>query len=163
MTQEQVIVEGNPTYIVALCDDLEDRLERANYTYTSARRPPLPRARPFLVGHATLTPLFDRVLGHNHIIKGRYEAGTVSALHIHDADQYLIRIGWITDAVTRNQSLVADALGDMGLTLGDANNLKQTLTDAANHTKAASLTTGAEIDTEADWILANVPNYERLW
>lgn len=91
MTQEQVIVEGNPTYIVALGrDDLEDRLERANQSYTSARRPPLPRARPFIVGHATLTPLFDRVFGKNHIIKGRYEPGTVSALHVHDADQYLI-------------------------------------------------------------------------
>ncbi len=93
MSQEQVVVEGNPTYIVALGDNLEERLERANFTYTSARRPPLPRARPFLVGHATLTPLFDRVLGKNHIIKGRYEAGTVSALHTHDADQYLIITG----------------------------------------------------------------------
>ena len=90
MSQEEVIVEGSPTYIVALCDDLDDRLDRANYTYTSARRPPLPRARPFLVGNATLTPLFDRVLGPNHLIKGRYEPGTVSALHTHDADQYLI-------------------------------------------------------------------------
>jgi len=90
MSQEQVIVEGNPTYIVALGPDLEERLELANYTYTSARQPPLPRARPFLIGHATLTPLFDRVLGHNHIIKGRYEPGTVSVLHTHDADQYLI-------------------------------------------------------------------------
>lgn len=104
MTQEQVVVEGNPTYIVALCDDLEDRLERANYTYTSARRPPLPRARPFLVGHATLTPLFDRVLGHNHIIKGRYEPGTVSALHVHDADQYLIITGGSGQVRSRTQS-----------------------------------------------------------
>lgn len=63
MSQEEVIVEGSPTYIVALCDDLDDRLDRANYTYTSARRPPLPRARPFLVGNATLTPLFDRSWG----------------------------------------------------------------------------------------------------
>ena len=93
MTQEQVIIEGNPTYIVALGDDLEARLERANVSYTSARQPPLPRARPFIIGHATLTPLFDRVLGKNHIIKGRYEPGTVSALHTHDADQYLIITG----------------------------------------------------------------------
>lgn len=104
MTQEQVTVEGNPTYIVALCDDLEDRLERANYSYTSARRPPLPRARPFLIGHATLTPLFDRVLGHNHIIKGRYEAGTVSALHTHDADQYLIITGGSGEVRSRTQT-----------------------------------------------------------
>jgi quercetin dioxygenase-like cupin family protein len=91
MSQEQVLVEGKPTYIVALGrDDLEDRLERAKHSYTSARQPPLPTARPFIIGKATLTPLFDRVFGKNHIIKGRYEPGTVSVLHIHDADQYII-------------------------------------------------------------------------
>lgn len=104
MTQEQVIVEGNPTYIVALGDDLQDRLERANYSYTSSRTPPLPRARPFIIGHATLTPLFDRVLGQNHIIKGRYEPGTVSALHTHDADQYLIITGGSGQVRSRTQS-----------------------------------------------------------
>lgn len=104
MSQEQVIVEGNPTYIIALGENLEERLERANYSYTSARRPPLPRARPFLIGHATLTPIFDRVLGKNHIIKGRYEAGTVSALHTHDADQYLIVTGGSGQVRDRNTS-----------------------------------------------------------
>jgi quercetin dioxygenase-like cupin family protein len=104
MTQEQVIVEGNPTYIVALSDDLDERLERANFTYTSLRQPPLPRARPFIIGHATLTPLFDRVLGHNHIIKGRYEPKTVSALHTHDADQYLIIVGGSGQVRSREQA-----------------------------------------------------------
>ncbi|HNM78432.1 MAG TPA: cupin domain-containing protein, partial [Tepidiformaceae bacterium] len=70
----------------------------------SARRPPLPRARPFLIGHATLTPLFDRVLGKNHLIKGRYEPGTVSALHTHDADQYLIITGGSGQVRDRNNS-----------------------------------------------------------
>ena len=104
MSQEEVMVEGNPTYIVALSDDLDARLERANFTYTSARRPPLPRARPFIIGHATLTPLFDRVLGQNHIIKGRYEPGTVSALHTHDADQYLIITGGSGQVRSRTQA-----------------------------------------------------------
>ncbi|MCC6959953.1 MAG: cupin domain-containing protein [Dehalococcoidia bacterium] len=104
MSQEEVVVEGNPTYIIALGENLEERLERANYSYTSARRPPLPRARPFLIGHATLTPLFDRVLGKNHIIKGRYEPGTVSALHTHDADQYLIITGGSGEVRDRTNS-----------------------------------------------------------
>ncbi len=105
MSQEEVVVEGNPTYIVAVGrDDLEDRLERANYSYTSARRPPLPRARPFLVGNASLTPLFDRVFGKNHIIKGRYEPGTVSALHIHDADQYLVITSGSGEVRSRTES-----------------------------------------------------------
>jgi len=91
MAQEQITGEGEPAYIVALGrDDLEDRLERAKASYTSARQPPLPRARPFIQGRASLTPLFDRVFGKHHLIKGRYEAGTVSVLHTHDADQYII-------------------------------------------------------------------------
>ena len=104
MTQEYVQAEENPNYIVALCDDLEDRLERANYTYTSARKPPLPRARPIIIGNATLTPIFDRVLGHNHLIKGRYEPGTVSALHTHDADQFLIIISGAGQVRSRTKS-----------------------------------------------------------
>ena len=92
--QEEVKAEGDPGYIIALGrDDLEDVLARANHSYTSARRPPLPRARPFIIGNASLTPLFDRVLGRNHIIKGRYEPRTISALHTHDADQYIIITG----------------------------------------------------------------------
>src|SRR5688572_1941328 len=69
--EEEVKSEGDPGYLIALGrDDLGDVLTRANHSYTSARRPPLPRARPFIIGNASLTPLFDRVLGRNHIIKG---------------------------------------------------------------------------------------------
>ena len=94
MTQEEIAIESEPTYIVALGrDDLADRLQRAQMTYTSALHPPLPRARPFLIGKATLQPLFDRVLGKNHLSKGRYEPGTVSALHTHNSDQYIIITG----------------------------------------------------------------------
>ncbi|HKS90607.1 MAG TPA: cupin domain-containing protein [Tepidiformaceae bacterium] len=95
MQQEHISVESEPEYIVALGhgNELPDLLERSTYTYTSARQPPLPRARPFVIGHAVLQPLFDRVLGRNHLIKGRYEAGTVSAPHVHNADQYLVIVG----------------------------------------------------------------------
>lgn len=96
------------------------------------------------------------------VIAGR-TAEQIAPVMVADADRYLARVQWITDAVTRNQALVSDALGDLGLTLSQANTLKQTLTDAANHTKLATLTTTQQINTEADWILANVPNYERLW
>jgi quercetin dioxygenase-like cupin family protein len=91
---EQVSVESDSTYIVALGrDDLDLRLQRATSTYTSRRQPPLPTARPFILGNATLTPLFDKVLGNNHLSKGRYEPGTTSVLHTHDSDQYIIVTG----------------------------------------------------------------------
>lgn len=94
MAQEEITVEVEPEYIVALGrDDLEERLLHAKMTYTSRTAPPLPRARPFIMGKATLQPLFDRVLGNNHLSKGRYEPGTVSALHTHDSDQYIIITG----------------------------------------------------------------------
>jgi len=56
MTQEEIAIESEPTYIVALGrDDLADRLQRAQMTYTSARHPPLPRSRPCLIRKAMLS------------------------------------------------------------------------------------------------------------
>lgn len=82
---------GNPDPLVVLGErDADDLRLRARISYTSASRPPLPRARPFLVGDASLEPLLDRALGANHVIRGRYEGGTRSLLHTHDADQYLV-------------------------------------------------------------------------
>ena len=93
MTQEEIAVE-HPERVVALGrDDLDERLERARFSYTSAHQPPLPRARPFIIGKATLQPIFDRVLGKNHLSRGRYEPGTVSVLHTHNSDQYIIVTG----------------------------------------------------------------------
>lgn len=94
MMHEEISVHDEPEQCVALGrDDLEERLEHAKFTYTSALHPPLPRARPFLIGKATLQPIFDRVLGKNHLSRGRYEPGTVSVLHTHNSDQYIIVTG----------------------------------------------------------------------
>ena len=93
MPQEEIAVEHHDRVVALGRDDLEERLERARFTYTSARQPPLPRARPFIIGKATLQPIFDRVLGKNHLSRGRYEPGTVSVLHTHNSDQYIIVTG----------------------------------------------------------------------
>ena len=89
--------------------------------------------------------------------------GALAAIMVADADQFLARIASMTAAVTRNQTLVSNALTDLGLTLSALNTLKTTLEGVANHTKAASLTTTQAIIAEGDYILANVPNYERIW
>lgn len=105
MTQEVIKVENDPEYIVALGrDDLDMRLARAKGTYTSATQPPLPRARPFIMGKATLQPLFDKVLGANHLSKGRYEPGTTSALHTHNSDQYIIITAGAGSVSTRTET-----------------------------------------------------------
>lgn len=105
----------------------------------------------------------DNANGYKSRVIAGHPINVIAETMVADADQYLVRISWVTDAVVRNQTLVSNALNDMGLTLGQANALKNNLQDVANHTKAAALTTGPEINTEADYILANVPNYERLW
>jgi hypothetical protein len=80
-----------------------------------------------------------------------------------DADRYLVRTGWLTDLLARNATLAADTLADAGLTVAQTTALRDTLAAVANHTKAATLTTAAQVNAEADYILANVPVYERLW
>ncbi|MEP6871208.1 MAG: cupin domain-containing protein [Anaerolineaceae bacterium] len=96
MMREEISIENEPERCVALGrGDIEERLEHAKFTYTSALAPPVPRARPFLIGKATLQPLFDRVLGKNHLSRGRYEPGTVSVLHTHNSDQYIIVTGGV--------------------------------------------------------------------
>jgi quercetin dioxygenase-like cupin family protein len=56
------------------------------------------------MGKATLQPLFDRVLGNNHLSKGRYEPGTTSALHTHNSDQYIIITGGEGSVSTRTET-----------------------------------------------------------
>lgn len=99
--------------------------------------------------------------------KDRVAAGqpiaSIRDMMVGDANQYVRRIQWITNVVTRNQALFTNALAVWGLTLAEANSLKTTLTNVCNHTLAASLTTGAEVNTEADFQLATVPNFERVF
>ena|SRR5687768_2867834 len=96
------------------------------------------------------------------IVDGQTRSGIKTIMKA-DADQYLARIKWVTDAVTANQTGVTNALQALGLTLSEANSLKTLFTNVANHTKAADLSTYAAINVEADYILANVPNWQRIY
>lgn len=96
------------------------------------------------------------------LIQGRTIA-EVSNTMDNDANQYLRRIQWITDAVVRNQAGVVAALAALDLALSEANQLKNVLTTVANHTLMATLNTAAQINNEADYILSNVPDYERIY
>lgn len=105
----------------------------------------------------------DNATGYKAQVTANVALATIAAVMVADANQYLLRIQWITDAFARSSVLMNAALGDMGLTTAQAVALRDTLQSVANHTKSATLTTGAQVNTEADFILANVPNYERLW
>ena len=113
--------------------------------------------------HGLMRNMRDNANGYKaQVIAGR-PINQIAAVMVADAQQYVIRIGWVTALATRNLTLLTNALTDLGLTITEANSLKATLLTAANHTIAASLTTGTEINTEADAILAAVPNMERIF
>jgi hypothetical protein len=113
--------------------------------------------------HGLVRDMRDNANGYKaQVTAGRDIAG-IAAVMVADANAYLTRIKWVTDAVTANQAGVNTALQALGLTLTEANQLKTLFNNTANHTAAAALTTGAQINTEADYILANIPNWQRLY
>lgn len=88
---------------------------------------------------------------------------TIASVMRADANLYLERIGWISSLATRNLTVFTNALAIFGMVPSDATSLRTTLTNVCNHTIAATLNTQANINTEADYILANTPTFERLW
>jgi len=80
-----------------------------------------------------------------------------------DADRFLERLDTVTQIATRNQTLVTNALGIIGVTLAQANTLKTGLVATANHVKAATLTTKQQCIDEANFILSDAPNYDGLF
>jgi hypothetical protein len=98
----------------------------------------------------------------DQIVDGQLTPG-ISTVMRADADQYLMRIKWVSDAVVANQAGVSAALTALGLALSEANSLRTLFNSIANHTKSADLSTYAAINAEADYILANVPDWQRIY
>ena len=88
---------------------------------------------------------------------------SVRVLMLADADRYKERLQLITDVASRNLAKVTAALQARGLTVAQMVNDRDAGVAAADHTLAADLSTTTAINAEADFILANVPAYERLW
>lgn len=80
-----------------------------------------------------------------------------------DADRYLERIQAVVDLAQRSNTKYQAALTANGWAAADVNQLRTVLTDVANHTKAATLNNATQINNEADYILANVPIFERTF
>jgi hypothetical protein len=62
-----------------------------------------------------------------------------------------------------NAANFSAALALFSVTVSDAQALQTTLTNVCNHTLAASLTDDPSIITEANFILANVPTFARIF
>ena len=113
--------------------------------------------------HGLVRDMRDNAAGYKLAVAGGKPVEAIATVMVADADQYLIRIQWVTAVVSRNQAGVVSALAALGLALSEASSLKATLTGVCNHTKAANLNTSTKINTESDYILATVPAFERIY
>jgi hypothetical protein len=80
-----------------------------------------------------------------------------------DADAYLARIQLVVDLAQRSNTKYQAALAVHGWAAADLQALRTVLSDVSNHTKAAVLNNATQINGEADYQLANVPVFERVF
>jgi hypothetical protein len=92
-----------------------------------------------------------------------YTPAQIGPVMKQDADRYLARIQAVVDLAQRSNTKYQAALAANGWVAADLNQLRTVLTDVANHTNAATLTNATQINNEADYILANVPIFERTF
>jgi hypothetical protein len=97
------------------------------------------------------------------VASARLTVAQVAVIMVADADEFLRRIQLIVDLATRNNTKYQAALTSNGWPGSEVNSLRTTLVGSCDHVKAASLTTQAEIEAEADAILATVPIFERTF
>ena len=113
--------------------------------------------------HGLVRDMRDNTHGYKAAIEAGHGLAEIRAAMLADADQYLIRVEWVANIVSRNLGGVTAALSALGLAISEANSLKNTLAKVSSHTKAAALHTNADIHSEAAYILATVPDFERIF
>ncbi len=105
----------------------------------------------------------DNANGYKAAITAGRDPTATGVIMKADATLFLARIQAVVDLATRNNTKYQAALTSNGWLAADVNSLRTTLAGVCNHTVAATLTTGAQVNTEADFILANVPIFERTF
>jgi hypothetical protein len=105
----------------------------------------------------------DNANGYKAAVTAGQPVNAIAAVMVADAGQYLNRLGWFTSLASQNLTLLTRTLADYATAPAVLASFRDNLISVAEHTQEASLATGGEINTEADFILANVPDYERLW
>lgn len=114
--------------------------------------------------HNLVRNMRDNANGYKRaVLGGVHTLEQIKEVMLKDAGQYLFRLQWMTDVVARNSAGVSAALGALNLTMAEAGSLKNTLVAVAEHTTAATLNSANQINAESDYILANVPNFERIF
>lgn len=79
-----------------------------------------------------------------------------------DATQHENLMLRITALAQRNLTVFDAALATLGITRAAAVALRDLIIATADHVQAATLTTQAQINTEADFILAQLPGYDSI-
>jgi hypothetical protein len=111
-----------------------------------------------------VTNMRDNAQGYkSDLASGRLTVAQLRAIMVADADEFLRRIQLVVDLAQRNPTKYQAALTSNGWPSQEVNDLRTTLVGVCNHTKAASLNNANQINTEADFILANVPLFERTF
>lgn len=105
----------------------------------------------------------DNAVGYKAAIVAGQTAEQVASVMVADAVQYIRRLGWFTSLAGDNLPLLTQVLGDYGIVPANLQSFRDSLIAVAEHTEAATLTNAQQVNDEADYILANVPNFTRLW
>ncbi len=114
------------------------------------------------VGRMT-TNMRDNATGYKSAIALGRDAASIGVIMKADANLFLARMQTVVDLATRNNTKYQAALTSNGWPAAEVNSLRTTLGAVCDHVIAATLTTGAQVNTEADLILANVPVFERIF
>lgn len=80
-----------------------------------------------------------------------------------DAVQYVRRVKWVEDLITRNQAEFNRAIAALGIDPTEVQDTLTTLRDISETTQAARLDSPETVGAEADRILAVAPKYERIF
>lgn len=87
----------------------------------------------------------------------------LAAVMIADAGNRKTLLGKVSSLSGSNSAAFNAALSAVGIAPADLTALIAALGPVFDHTLAATLSTYTEIQTEAAYILAHVPNFARLW
>lgn len=114
------------------------------------------------IGRLT-TNMRDNATGYKASITAGQAAASVGTIMKADSDLFLARIQTVVDLATRNNAKYQAALAVNGWPSQEVNDLRTALVTVCNHTIATTLANNTQVNAEADFILAQVPIFERTF
>ncbi len=121
-------------------------------------------AQQLLLNIGRITTIWrDNATAYKAQITAGQTAGQVGPVMKADAQLFLNRIQTVVDLATRNNVKYQAALTSLGWPAQEVTDLRSQVVPVANHTIAATLNNATQVNNEADFILTNVPQFERTF